>query len=137
MNIRQKRPDKKNALSIVQSARKEMKFTLSLKITEDSGSTIMRNIYECFRKLGDALLVAQGIETRDHLAPIRALVKLNIQTNRPIQVIENLRYSRHNINYYGYVPKIAEVMDTTDIAKTLFNPLFKAVLEEIEKPNKK
>ena len=62
--MRYKRPDKKNALSIINAAEREMKFTLSLKLTEESGSTIVRNIYECFRMIGDALLVLKGMSSK-------------------------------------------------------------------------
>lgn len=131
MNARYKRPDKKNALSIVSAAERDMKFTLTLDITEKSGATIVRNIYESFRMLGDALLVAKGIESEDHIAPIRELLKMKVNTSRPINLIENLRQLRHNINYYGYSPKLIEVEDVTSIARICFNPLLKAVLEKI------
>lgn len=132
MSIRYKRPDKKNALSIMESAEKDMRFTLSLKPSEESGSTIVRNIYECFRMLGDALLVAEGIESEDHVMPIRELLKLNVETSRPASIIDNLRRLRHNINYYGYIPKLIEVEDTLSIAKSCFDPLFKAVIKKIK-----
>ena len=114
-DTRFKRPDRKNAISIISSAEKEMRFTLSLPLKEEAGSTIIRNIYECFRKLGDALLIAEGIESRDHLEPIKALLKMQIKSDRPIGIIENLRQLRHNINYYGYVPKLDEVKDVIDL----------------------
>src|SRR3989344_7319897 len=124
MTVSYKRPDMKNAQSIVESATKEMKYTISLKITEEAGSTIIRNVYECFRKLGDALLVAEGIATHDHLEPVKALMKIRAEVKRPIGAIENLRQMRHNINYYGYIPTLAEVNDAINIAKTLFEPLY-------------
>ncbi len=131
MTIRYKRPDKKNALSIVNAAERDMRFTLTLKPDEDSASTITRNIYESFRMLGDALLVAEGIESQDHIAPIRELLKLRVVTTRPINLIENLRILRHNINYYGYMPKLAEVDDVISIADSCFKPLKDAVLDKI------
>jgi len=131
MNIRYKRPDEKNALSIITAAKKDMKFTLSLHPTEESGATIVRNIYESFRMLGDALLVAKGIKSEDHIAPIRELLKLQVSTTRPINIVENLRKLRHNINYYGYSPKLIEVEDTISIAKSCFNPLLAAVAKKI------
>ena len=54
--IRYKRPDKKNAMSIIDAAKRDMKFTLSIQISEESGATIVRNIYECFRMVGDAII---------------------------------------------------------------------------------
>ena len=132
MTIRYKRPDKKNALSIVNAAKKDMKFTLTLELTEESGATIVRNIYEYFRMLGDALLVAKGIESEDHITPIKELLKLQVSTTRPISLIENLRKLRHNINYYGYSPKLIEVEDVVSLAKSCFNPLLEAVLSQIK-----
>jgi len=129
--IRQKVPDNKNALSIIQASEREMKFTLTLKVTEESGATIIRNIYECFRMLGDALLVAKGINSEDHLMPIRELLQLKVNTERPIQVIDNLRRLRHNINYYGYKPTLIEVNEVISIAKIMFDPIFKEVNKKI------
>jgi len=130
--LRYKKPDKKNALSIIEAAERDMKFTLNLKATDLSSTTIIRNIYECFRMLGDALLVSKGIDSKDHLAPINELLKLNVRTKRPINLIENLRRLRHNINYYGYKPRLEETIDVISIAESIFYPLVKTVRAEIE-----
>lgn len=130
---RYKRPDAKNALSIVNAAKRDMEFTLSLEVTEESGATIIRNTYESFRMLGDALLVAQGIKSEDHILPVRELLKLKVKTSRPIYLIDNLRRLRHNINYYGYSPELVEAEDVVSIAKSCFKPLLNAVINEINK----
>ncbi len=129
---RYKRPDKKDALSIINSAKREVEFALSLPINRMSGSTIIKNIYESFRMLGDALLVLKGVESQDHMEPINELLKLNVKTSRPTGIIRNLRPLRHNINYYGYSPKEEEVKDIISIAKDCFNPLFDEVKKKIE-----
>jgi len=128
---RYKRPDNKDALSIINASKKEMEFTLSLDVNEKSGSTIVKNIYECFRMLGDALLVLKGKESQGHIESIEELLKLNVNTKRPIGVIKNLRILRHNINYYGYSPKIEEVKDVISIAKDCFVPLFNEIMKII------
>lgn len=129
--MRYKRPDKKNALSIIDAAKREMDFTLSLKPCEASGPTIARNIHECFRMLGDAIMVAEGIESEDHVAPIKELMKINVSTTRPINILDNLRRLRININYYGYKPSLAEVNDAISIAESLFNPLYKYIQNKL------
>jgi len=134
---RYKRPDKKDALSIINAAKRDMEYTLSLEVNEKSGAIIIKNIYECFRMLGDALLVSKGIESQDHLAPINELLNIKVNTTRPIGSIGNLRILRHNINYYGYFPKIEEVLDVVSLAKVCFKPLIEAVKQEIEKSQKK
>ena len=129
--MRFKRPDKKNALSIVEASEREMKFTLSIKPADDSGATIVRNIYECFRMLGDALLVSKGIKSEDHLTPINELMQVKVETERPIKLVDNLRRLRHSINYYGYRPKFSEVNDVISIANGIFEPLLKEVKRKI------
>lgn len=131
MKIRYKRPDNKNALSLIEAARKDMEFTLSMEISENSGPTIVRNIHECFRKLGDALLIAQGIGSEDHVAPLKELMKVKADTTRPISLLDNLRRMRININYYGYKPNLDEVKEAVSIAKNVFEPLLKAVSEKV------
>ena len=79
--IRHKRPDQKNALSILEAAESEMKFTLTIKPSEQAGSTIIRNIYECYRMVGDALLVSKGIESDDHVTPIKEITQLKAIKN--------------------------------------------------------
>ena len=43
-----KHPDKKNALSILQATERELKYTLTMPITEESTFNIIRNIYDIF-----------------------------------------------------------------------------------------
>lgn len=129
--MRYKRPDRKNALSILEAAKRDMKFTLTLDVNEASGPTIVRNIYECFRMLGDALLLSIGRESEDHIAPVRELMKLSVDTKRPLNLIDNLRRLRHNINYYGYKPSIEEIKEVKKLAKDIFHPITTAVLKKL------
>jgi hypothetical protein len=129
--MRYKRPDRKNAFSLIEAARKEMDFTLTLKVSEDSGATIVKNIYECFRMLGDAVLISEGIESEDHTAPIKRLTELEARTEKPISLLWNLKRLRHNINYYGYRPNVADTEDIIAISRAIFQPLFKAVKQKI------
>lgn len=130
--MRIKRPDHKNAKSIIEAAEKDLRFTLSLKITNNSSSTIIRNIYESFRMLGDAILVLKGIESQDHLAPINELLNLNIKTVRSLRTIDNLRRMRHNINYYGYSPSKEEAEDAISIVNACFFTILKKIRKDLE-----
>lgn len=135
MTVRYRIPDRKNAESILKSAKKDMDYTLSIIPGKDSATTIIRNIYGNFRMLGDALLVSKGIESEDHVAPIKELLKLKVKTKRPINLIDNLRRLRHNINYYGYTPNMLEVKDTMEIAKCCFYPLYEKVKNKVIRTN--
>ena len=131
MSIRKKNPDKEKALSIINAAEADMDYTLSLQISDKSANTIVRNVYESFRMLGEALLIIKGIEPQDHILCINELLNLNIETPRPINLIDNLRRLRHNINYYGYRATKLEAEDTISIAKSCFAPILKKVKEII------
>ena len=125
--MRFKQPDRKKAQSLFEAAKKDLEFTSTLPPSEASASTIIRNIYEAFRMLGEALLVADGKEAEGHDEMIKELLKLKVKTTRPIMVIDNLRQLRHNINYYGYRPSKAEAEDAISIAKACFVPLLEGV----------
>lgn len=131
--MRYKRPDFKNALSIIEAAKKTMDYTLTLQVNDVSTTTITRNIYECFRMLGDALLVSKGINSEDHILPIREISLITIASLRPISAVENLRIMRHNINYYGYVPNIAEAHDAISLAKECFYKAYEKIREKLIK----
>jgi len=124
--------DKKNALSMITAAEREMQFTLKQIVTEESSFNIIRNIYECFRMLGDARLVSKGIASQDHVEQIKELEKINVETKRPIGVIDTLRKIRHKINYEGYIPTKAEAEDAVSIAHVCFYPLLKEIRKELE-----
>jgi hypothetical protein len=108
-----------------------MSYTSSLEVNPESAFNIVRNIYECFRIIGDALLISQEIEPSDHVEALKAIMKLDLDTRRPINTLDNLRRIRHNINYNMYHPTLAETLDTIDIAKACFEPLVKAVKHNI------
>jgi len=134
MNDRRlKHGDKKNALSIVNAAEREMQFTLKQSVTEESAFNIIRNIYESFRMLGDARLVLKGIVSMEHTEQIKELENIPVKTQRPIKLVDTLRKLRHNINYYGYIPNKAEAEDAVSIAHACFYPLLKEIKKELEK----
>ena len=135
--MRIKHQDKKNALSIISASKKQMNYTLTLISSDDSAFNIIRNIYECFRMLGDALLISEGKFLEDHIAQIKALENLNLQTTRPIKIVDSLRKMRHNINYYGYTPTKIEADDAVSFAKDCYNLVFEKVKEIIEKTEQK
>lgn len=131
--MRKKHFDSKNALSILEASEKQMKYTLSLEASDESAFNIIRNIYECFRMVGDAILVAKGRSSEDHVEQIKVVEQLKVSTERPLNLIDNLRRMRHNINYYGYSPKKIEADDVILFAKLCFAPVLKVAKIEIGK----
>ena len=136
MTLRQRVPDPAKAKSLMQAAERDMKFVLALPVSLDSGQTIVSRIYENFRALGDAHLLLQGKETYGeghHREMIESLFDLNTNTERSIRVLINLKNLRKNVNYNGYIPTIAEIEDSRDIAKQLFKALIAAIKTRFKK----
>ncbi|HLD15039.1 MAG TPA: hypothetical protein VJB94_00465 [Candidatus Nanoarchaeia archaeon] len=134
--IRQRVPDKAKARSIVQAAEIEINFIQTLKPSNQSGITIVSRIYENFRMLGDALLLIRGKEVigqDHHTEMINELFTLKVNTKRPIMVLNSLKSLRNNINYRGYIPSIKDVQDVISIEEACFEPILKAVKEELNK----
>ena len=132
--IRKRTPDKTKAKSMIEAAVIEMKFIRTLKVSRDSGATIIRGIYENFRMLGDALLFIRGKEAMGpdhHNEMINELFMLNVKTKRPIRILNNLKSLRNNINYRGYIPAIEEVKDSLSIAEDCFEPILREVKSEL------
>lgn len=128
-----KQPDKQKAKSIIKSSMNDIKFILKIHPTEESASIIVRNIYESFRMLGESLLIKKGIKRINHINSIKELIKLNLNTKRPLNILENLMRLRNNINYNGYKANVFEAKDTILLAKTCYNPLLNEVKKIVEK----
>lgn len=126
-------PDKERAKSVIENSIKDMKYTLTLNVCEESANTIIRNIYECFRMLGEAILLVKGTKQIDHINSINEILKLKIETHKALELLENLRRLRHNINYYGYKANIYDAKDAINLAKTCFNPILKEVNKMVGK----
>lgn len=127
--MRENLPDKARAISLIQTSLSDMKYTLSLNITYNSANTLLRNIYECFRMLGEAALLAKGIVPQDHIVCIDELMKL--AGNENSGYLEWLRRIRHNINYYGYKSTISDAQEAVIISNRYFNKLFEKVKEKL------
>ena len=123
--------DNKKAQSLLEAAKNDLDFALSLELTKEASSTIIRNIYESFRMLGSALLILKGINANDHVLPINELTNLNLDTKRPLALIDSLRKLRHNINYNGYKANLEEAKDVIDLAEKCFPLIYEEVKNRI------
>lgn len=122
--MRKRVSDINHARSLLNASKETYEFTLTLSLSEASCDTIARNLYECFRQLGAALLLVKGVDFDDHIKPINELVALNIDVQRPLSLLDVFRKLRHNINYNGYRPSIKEVEDFLDFSNKCYETIF-------------
>ncbi|HLD03119.1 MAG TPA: hypothetical protein VJC07_05480 [Candidatus Nanoarchaeia archaeon] len=134
--IKKRVPDKFKARSMLEAAEADMKFTKTLAVSKESGSTIVRNVYDCFRKLGDSLLLIRGKEAvgrGQHNDAINELLRLQAATKRPIQILGNLKDLRNNISYEAYIPSVEETEDALSVADACFKPIVAEIEKELSK----
>ena len=129
--MKYRQPDKQRAESLLIAAKREIDFTRTLPISEQSASTIVRNVFQSYLMVGEALLIADGKEADDHAESIQVLMKLPAQTKRPLGAIDNLRRVRNNANYRGYMPSVAEAKDALSLAED-FPEVISAAKTKIE-----
>lgn len=124
--------DVPKAKSLLTAAKRDITFTATLPITEQSAPTIVRNIYESFRMLGEARLALAGIKSADHNTQLQELERLDVKTQRPLATIRTLKDLRNNINYRGYSPSIDEAQNAISLVDACFDPLYKSIKNETE-----
>ena len=129
--MRKRSPDIAKARSLVIASEREMAFLDTLDPAPEAASTIIRGIYENFRRLGSAVLLLQGL-AGDHEQEIHALIQLNPQTTRPVQILDTLRRLRHDINYRGYQPSESDLRDVLSIREACWDPVLRAVKKKLE-----
>ena len=132
--IRTRVPDKEQAKSMIKAAMTEISYLKTLPPRPEAATTIIRAVYENFRMLGDALLRSQGSESTGndaHKEMIDALLQLPVKTKRPLQVLDNLRTLRHNINYKGYQPTKDDLDDVLSMLDSCWEPLLAEVKRQV------
>ncbi len=134
--MREKKPDLFRALSLLKAARIRHDFCMGLVVSDESASTIVSEIYESFRMQGEALLIAEGKESigsESHTFVMNALIALRPSSQRPAQVLLNLKDIRNKMNYKGYIALAGEATEAKDIATSLFNALESQIKTQVQK----
>ncbi|HLC32269.1 MAG TPA: hypothetical protein VJJ82_00420 [Candidatus Nanoarchaeia archaeon] len=126
-----KAPDVAKARALIEAGQKEMAYLLSLKATEEGASTIVSRVYECFHKLGQALLLKE-CKTGNHEDRINTLITLPVTVSRPTRALDWLRKVRQNINYNGYQASTDDLAESLSLAKTFWTPLLTEVKKKIQ-----
>ena len=134
--IRKRFPDKPKALSMLNAAANNVEAIKLLEGNRIAGGLVVSAIYESFRMLGDALLTYEGFETSGndhHVEMIGRLLKLQINADRSLLVLDELRKKRNKVNYEGYAPTEDEINDIIAVKNLLWDSVFNEVKRLIEK----
>jgi uncharacterized protein (UPF0332 family) len=125
-------PDKRKAEGFVLMAKSDLNIALQLSKFPGSENLIIRNIYECFRMLGEAILFSKGMKSSDHVLPINEVISFAEKQGINMKILDSLRRLRHNINYYAYAATKKEAEEVVKVAKENFNFLADKFLENLK-----
>lgn len=132
MTLRTVQPDKKRAASMIEAAEREMDYVVHQAMKAEAAATLVRAMYECFRMVGDALLLARGFEAKDHHVMIDEVLHMDVETPQPLVVLDRLRRTRMKINYEGYFPTKEELDDFHSFSRACWQPVLTAAKKRLE-----
>ncbi len=99
--IRKAEVDKEQINSIIETADKRLDFVISNKVTGDNVSFIIENYYEIIKELLVALLLKNGLKSRNHQCLISFFNKECPDYEFEVNIISQMSYLRNRLNYYG------------------------------------
>lgn len=93
--------DEEQVSSIIETADKRLDFIKSNKATADNVSFIVENYYEIIKELLVALLLKNGLKSKNHQCLISYFNKEYPDYEFESNLISNMSYLRNRLNYYG------------------------------------
>lgn len=99
--IRKITPDEEKIDSIQERARRRLKFVKDQKADQNNVSFIIEGYYEIIKELLVALLLKNGLKSKNHQCLITYFYKENQDLEFETNLIFQLSYLRNRLNYYG------------------------------------
>jgi len=127
--VRKSNPDKILAKSLVDTAKKDLKFLKTLKINENSSRKIMTNYYDVLRSILEAISALEGYKIYSHEA-FTYFLKEKGEDLISIK-FDRLRRIRNQINYYGKDISIQETKENIDEIQEIIKILIKKYLSKL------
>jgi len=118
--------------SILISAETNAAVTLKIPLNDDSASIIYRELYECIRQLGDAMLWINGYEPLNHEVSLDAIRSLDIKNKMPLNHLSRFKAIRNDINYRGFRASLAQAREIMDFWKKCGPEILEKIRKEIK-----
>lgn len=118
------------AKSLLNTAKKDIKFLEDLKISEDSSRKIMTNYYDVLRSVLEAISAIEGYKIYSHEA-FTYFLKEKGEDVISIK-FDRFRKIRNGINYYGKDISAVETRENVEEIKKIIRILIDKYLKEIK-----
>jgi len=105
--IRKITPDKEKIQSILDTAIKRKKYVESQKADNETVSFIIEGYYEIIKELLIALLLKNGMKSKNHQCMISYFYRNYQDYEFEARLISQMCYLRNRLNYYGEIIDLA------------------------------
>ena len=99
--IRKVFPDKEKVKSLIEIAESRLKFVKSFEITKETASFVIENYYEIIKELLTALLLKNGLRSKNHQCLISYFYKEHQDYEFEANLIQQMSFLRNRLEYYG------------------------------------
>lgn len=127
-------PDKKRALSLIESSENNAEVSLSIKLNDKTATTIFREIYESIRQLGDALWWTDGYNPQNHDVSMEILKELDFLTSEQkvkLNSLDRFKSIRHGANYKGFKVSIEQANEIIEFWNNIGKDILKHLTRKI------
>ena len=125
--VREVEQDKEQLASLLETSDSRFNFLSKQEVTKNNVSFIIEGYYEVVKELLIALLLKNGMRSRNHQCLISFFYNKYPNYEAETHLISNLNYLRNRLNYYGekidieyYEKNKSEIKNTIKILKKLF-----------------
>ena len=98
--IRNVAVDSEKINSLVEMAKKRLKFIQSIKATEENASFLFDDYYEIIKELLIALMLKKGMRSKNHQCLFTFFAK-EFDYDAEVNIIKQMNFLRNRLDYYG------------------------------------
>lgn len=99
--IKKVMPDKEKIKSIIEVCKKRLKYIQPQEVNDNNVSFIIEGYYEIIKELLVALLLKDGLKSKNHQCLITYFYKKHPDHELETNLISQMSYLRNRLNYYG------------------------------------
>lgn len=99
--IREVSVDEEKVASLREMAKRRLDFIKKQEVNQNNVSFIIEGYYEIIKELLVALLLKDGLKSKNHQCLITYFYKNNPDYEFEVNLISQLSYLRNRLNYYG------------------------------------
>ncbi len=124
--IRKVALDPEKIHSLVEMAKKRLKFAKSIKVTEENASFVFDDYYEIIKELLIALMLKKEMRSKNHQCLFTFFAK-EFTYDAEVNVIKQMNFLRNRLDYYGEPVEYAYFQENYKSFENIIDLLLKLI----------